>query len=153
MATVSKQIYAKRHGHSRKGMETTTYLSWKSMKARCGNPNHVHYRDYGGRGIKVCPSWVSFPNFLSDMGERPAGMSLDRIDNDGDYAPTNCRWSSATQQRRNCRNTILLSCHAVTLTIAEWSKAIGTPISTIHDRLRRGWTHNQSVFGKSFSVA
>jgi hypothetical protein len=73
------------------------------MRQRCQNADHPRYPDYGGRGIAIDPCWDSFANFLADMGERPEGMTLDRIDNDRDYAPWNCRWASFSEQRRNQR--------------------------------------------------
>ena len=81
---------------------TSTYMSWTAMKKRCLNPNHVHFDRYGGRGILICSRWLdSFQNFLADMGERPEGTSLDRIDPDGDYEPGNVRWATAREQRHN----------------------------------------------------
>lgn len=80
---------------------TPTYTSWEAMRARCNNPKNVDYHSYGGRGIKVCERWASFVNFLADMDERPEGMTLDRIDNDGNYEPGNCRWTTKEVQRDN----------------------------------------------------
>jgi ribosomal protein L37E len=83
-----------------------TYTSWSSMRTRCNNPKTLNYAYYGGRGITVCPEWNDphgFTVFLADMGERPPGTSLDRIDNNGNYEPGNCRWATATEQRANSR--------------------------------------------------
>jgi hypothetical protein len=85
-------------------MGTRTYKSWESMKARCNNPNRTYYRHYGGRGITVCERWQnSYENFLADMGERPIGKSLDRIDVNGNYEPSNCKWSTQSEQLYNRR--------------------------------------------------
>lgn len=80
-----------------------TYRSWAHMIQRCTNPNNIGYADYQGRGIVVCERWRTFENFLADMGVRPIGCSLDRIDNDGNYEPGNCRWTSPSEQNRNQR--------------------------------------------------
>ena len=84
---------------------TPTYGSWKAMRARCLLPNNNRYKYYGGRGIVVCERWLnSFENFLSDMGERPTGMTIDRIDTDGNYEPSNCKWSTYSEQNLNRRS-------------------------------------------------
>lgn len=90
-----------KHGHALGG-GSPEYKSWASMKARCNNPSHHAYHNYGGRGIEVCKRWESFENFLEDMGKRPEGKNLDRIDNNGNYELSNCRWIT---QKENARNT------------------------------------------------
>lgn len=93
-----------RHRHSRNNQaRTKTYNTWAGMMQRCRYPKHQRYDDYGGRGIEVCERWLDFTNFLADMGDRPAKMSIDRIDPDGDYEPSNCRWATAQQQQANKR--------------------------------------------------
>ena len=103
---VSKQqgYKNKTHGHSYIDSKASpTYGSWVSMKQRCLNPKMARYSDYGGRGITVCGRWLKFENFLADMGERPENRSLDRIENDGNYEPSNCKWSTLSEQRNNRR--------------------------------------------------
>lgn len=96
-----------KHGHAVGGKESRTYSSWRSMLKRCYDPRSNGYERWGGRGIAVCDSWrESFANFLADMGERPEGMTLDRIDNDRNYEPDNCRWATWSEQRRNQRRAV-----------------------------------------------
>jgi len=109
-----------RHGHgSNLHGRTPTYRSWQAMRSRCHSLTDPAYARYGGRGIVVCARWSeSFEAFLADMGERPAGTTLDRIDNDGPYSPENCRWATRTEQGRNRRTNRLLTFNGATKTIA-----------------------------------
>jgi hypothetical protein len=96
-----------KHGASPRGRKTPEYRSWLAMRERCGSPSHHAYSRYGGRGIAVDPRWNDFAVFLEDMGQRPAGTSLDRIDNAKGYSPDNCRWATSEQQNRNSSNAKL----------------------------------------------
>jgi hypothetical protein len=89
------------HGHKRQNNISPTYSTWRNMWNRCTNPNVDNYMYYGGRGITICERWKDFKNFLEDMGERPEGMFIDRKDNDGDYSPDNCKWSTMKEQNNN----------------------------------------------------
>lgn len=111
-----------RHGHGRKGFESPTWISWQAMLARCRYLHRDKDRKHGARGIRVCERWQSYDLFLEDMGDRPAGMTLDRYpDNDGDYEPGNCRWATPVQQARNRRNSRLNFEQATEVAIARLS--------------------------------
>ncbi len=109
------------------------------MRRRCHSAADPSYARYGGRGIAVCERWSAFEHFLEDMGERPTGSTLDRIDNDGDYAPGNCRWASRKTQCNNRRTNRRVRIGDVTKTVAEWADGSGLARCTVKSRLQRGW--------------
>jgi hypothetical protein len=125
---------------------TPTYHSWHAMRARCRDPKQPSFPRYGGRGITVCERWNDFRAFLADMGERPAGTTLDRFPNqDGNYEPGNCRWATPSEQRNNVSTNRLLTVNGETLTVAQWAERIGVRPSTLDERLRHGWTAEDAV--------
>lgn len=126
------------HGHSSKQKKSSTYSSWLNMKARCSNSSCHEYHNYGGRGISICERWNSFENFLSDMGECPDGLSLDRIDNNGNYEPSNCRWANAVVQGNNRRNNRRITYNGETKTLSEWSRILDMNWFTLFHRLKAG---------------
>ena len=134
------------HGATKRGKWTPEYTAWHGMLQRCSNPNNPRWASYGGRGIKVCARWrESFKNFLIDMGERPQGTSLDRIDNDGNYEPENCRWANQKRQQNNKRSNRLLTFRGETLSVAEWAKRLKIPYFTLHSRLRNGMSAERAL--------
>lgn len=137
----------KNRKHGAASARTPEYRSWESMKARCYNPNNPDYAHYGARGIGVDPRWkADFSAFLADMGERPLGTSLDRIDNDGPYCRANCRWAADSIQGRNKRTNVLVEWYGARLTLVELSERTGKPYSRLHERIvRRGWSVDRAV--------
>lgn len=125
-----------RHGHSGKNWQSPTYRAWHGMRSRCELPTSRAWRNYGGRGIKVCPQWRDFAAFLADMGERPPATTLDRIDNDGDYEPGNCRWATNREQSRNRRNNCVLTLGGRTAVQADWAKELGISSASLRRRLK-----------------
>lgn len=123
---------------------TPTFKTWLGMMYRCVW-GHVQWHNYGGRGIGVCESWREFKNFLADMGARPGGMTLDRLDPDGNYEPTNCRWATLMEQHANYRNNRLLTHDGKTQHVAAWARDIGINRATLRQRLDRGWSIADAV--------
>ncbi|MHC4453429.1 MAG: hypothetical protein ACYSWS_01875 [Planctomycetota bacterium] len=128
-----------KHGNSKIGKISRTYKSWQQMIQRCTNINISRYKDYGGRGIKVCKRWTRFMNFIEDMGERPPGMSIDRIHNDSGYFKGNCRWATSKQNSRNRRNNRLITHNGKTQCLSAWAEETGINANTIVWRLNHNW--------------
>ena len=121
------------------------YYIWCAMRYRCENPTDPAYSNYGARGIKVCNRWQSFENFRADMGRRPKGKTLDRIDNDGDYEPSNCCWSTYVEQTHNTRRNRWVTFNGKTLIVSDWARETGISESLIRYRLNHGWTTKQAL--------
>ncbi len=113
------------------------------MVTRCTNISVKSYADYGARGISVYASWLLFENFLADMGEKPAGATLERIDNEKGYEPDNCKWATKTEQARNTRANKFVEYKGQRMTQIEFSETIGQKQSTVSYRMREGWTPEQ----------
>ena len=124
------------------GMHNTReYQVWMQMQQRCYNPSKACYARYGGRGITVCERWrSSFPAFYADMGDAPAGTTLDRVDNEKGYAPDNCRWATPQEQANNRVTNVVIEHDGKTMTIAEWARHLGLPYHWIKHRHKRGYT-------------
>lgn len=112
---------------------------------RCTNPRAANYHKYGGRGITVCARWLDVRNFVADMGERPPGTSLDRIDSEKGYSPDNCRWATPTTQNRNRSCTTVLTVAGCEKPLTAWAAQYGIQPGTIRARLRSGWSDEEAV--------
>jgi hypothetical protein len=168
----NKTLLAK-HGHVFGGKPSRTYSSWRAMLTRCTVATSVGFDNYGGRGIRVCERWHKFEDFLADMGERPAGKTLDRYpDQNGNYEPVNCRWATPVEQAQNRRPyqpvmpprqsiefyravqrkaaasraaKSAITAFGETKTLAEWAAALGMHRKQVWQRLKRGWPPEQAV--------
>ena len=131
-----------KHGGSRRGKRFPEYNVWSLMIKRCHAAGSTDFNNYGGRGIKVCRRWInSFDKFLKDVGRRPSSKhTLDRLNNDGDYEPANCRWATRTEQARNKRNNHLITFGGKTMCIAQWSDELQVSQRILIDRIHRKWT-------------
>lgn len=122
-----------------------TYRSWRGLRDRCKKKGHHNYKLYGGRGITYDPRWNNFREFLKDMGERPEGMTLDRIDVNGNYCKDNCKWSTPKEQGNNTRFNVFLEYNGERLTVMQWADKLGINWATIDGRLRRGWSVERAL--------
>lgn len=131
-----------KHGCGRRKAKTVEYNTWTGMKSRCTDKSSTSYANYGGRGIVVCERWEnSFENFLADMGPRPsASHSIERIDNDGNYEPSNCRWATILEQNANTRHCKNVTFIGETHNLAEWARRFGFNQQTLQQRFSKGWT-------------
>lgn len=126
----------------------TEHRTWRSLLGRCYNTRNPDYHNYGGRGITVCSRWKnSFVDFLLDMGFKANKRdSIDRIDNNGNYEPGNCRWATKTEQNRNKRTNRILTINGEKATVAAWSEKFGINPRRVYDRLSKGWSEKDAVF-------
>ena len=131
--------------HGQKG--TKLYNTWRGMRNRTRNKSHRQYKDYGGRGIKVCDEWNSFENFYKWAMENgyKEGLSIDRINNDKDYCPENCKFSTRIEQANNKRNNHILTFCGKSQNLEQWSKEKGLTRGTIYSRLRKGWSVEKTL--------
>lgn len=137
--TFSCGCYAKRINTKHGCHNNYTYQSWANMLRRCRNKSAPGAENYIGRGIIVCERWLQFENFLADMGDRPEGKSLDRINNNGNYEPGNCRWASQKEQMDNTRRNRLLTYNGETKNLTEWARIRNLNVATIYRRLHKRW--------------
>jgi hypothetical protein len=128
---------------------TPTYKTWLSMLARCRSKTGSMGEKYGLRGVTVCERWLRFENFLENMGERPAGKTIDRIKNELGYEPGNCRWATGIEQGRNKSNNVNLTWQGKTMCLSAWAEELGISGWQLRNRFRRGWTVDR-MFGTPF---
>lgn len=122
--------------------------SWGQMMARCYDPKHHKYHRYGGRGIRVCDRWICFRLFFEDMGKRPSGKTLNRIDNDGNYEPSNCEWATPLEQANNTSSCAVITFEGKTKSISAWAREMGITREALRNRLIRGWSIEDAITGK-----
>jgi len=129
------------HGHSRSGKITRTYKIWVGINVRCRNKNSIAYKWYGMNGIKICDRWRSYQNFLDDMGECPEGLEIDRINNNGNYEPGNCRWTDRITNANNVRTNRLVWWNGKRQTMAQWCRELHLRYQLTVQRINRDhWT-------------
>ena len=125
------------HGHGVGNKRSPTLRSWDAMRTRCLNKNNPDYKWYGAKGVTICDRWQYFKNFLADMGERPLGTSLDRIDTNGNYCPENCRWADKNTQARNRRCSTIVEFNGQKKSLADWADDLGIGYRCLQTRLSK----------------
>lgn len=135
-----------KHGDAKK--DTPLYYVWSSMRQRCNNSNHPAYKNYGSRGISVCKEWDDYSVFKewALASGYKKGLSLDRIDNDGNYCPENCKWSTFIEQQNNRRCSFYITYNGITRTATEWSRIVNKSDTTIKERIKRGWSVEDALY-------
>jgi hypothetical protein len=134
------------HGQLKGGLATKTYHTWAGIIQRCNNPRDKSFKDYGGRGIKVCKRWLKFENFYADVGDVPDGMTIERINNNGDYEPENWRWATMLEQGSNKRNNVWIEYGGEIKTIAQWARSCGIRRDIIRHRIYNyGWSIEKAL--------
>ncbi len=149
--TTSMRVRARctTHGASVRGNKKRSYIIWMNMVQRCTNPLVPSYIHYGARGISMCDRWrTSYANFIADMGDPPVGYSIDRINNDGNYEPTNCRWAPRKVQARNTRRNHMIEYLGERLALSEWAERTGLPYATLLHRVTAGWSPEEALTRK-----
>jgi len=117
------------------------------MIERCRNPKVGNFKNYGGRGIRVCRRWLRFEYFLADMGNRKTGTSLERLDNNGNYEPGNCAWKTRAEQSRNTRRNRWVTINGITKCLKDWALELGINYSTVLNRVHRGKSNREAILG------
>ena len=148
---MNKEVYERwmasryKHGGYLGGKEVPEHYIWRTMRDRCCSPMHKAYPLYGGRGISVCARWMEYSNFLADMGPRPVGTSLDRIDNDKGYEPSNCRWATVSEQQKNKRTTRRYSNGIFVGTLVECATYLNISKELAYYRFKKHGTFEKDV--------
>ena len=140
---LARELSSVKHSTHRQS-KSPTYNTWRAMIERCNSKGNTHYRYYGGRGITVCEDWLKYENFLRDMGSRPDGLSIERINNDLGYSKENCKWATAVDQSRNTTRSVLIEWGGVVRNRCDWARIIGITSEALAVRIRK-WGLNKAM--------